>query len=86
MMSANGHVPPLAPATPSFFQNAVPSLYGDTLVPDTDGNGVTDDAEMMAAAQALAGPAFMNTGIDRDGSPTSGVRRDHRALDRARSP
>jgi len=45
----------------AFLQNAYPSIYGQTLVPDTNGNGVTDYAEMVAAAQALAGPEFMKT-------------------------
>lgn len=45
-----------------FLQNAYPSIYGYSLVPDTNGNGVTDYAEMVAAAQALAGPDFMKTG------------------------
>lgn len=44
-----------------FLQNAYPSIYGHALVPDTNGNGVTDYPDMVAAAQALSGPDFMKT-------------------------
>lgn len=45
-----------------FLQNMYPTIYGHSLVPDTNGNGVTDYwDDMVPAAQALAGPSFMKT-------------------------
>jgi len=44
-----------------FLQNAYPAVYDKSLVPDTNGNGVIDEAEMIAAAQVLAGSTYMDT-------------------------
>lgn len=44
-----------------FLQNTYSSVYGTNLVPDSNSNGVIDNADMVAVAQILAGPTYMDT-------------------------
>jgi hypothetical protein len=43
-----------------YLQNKYPNIYDKKLVPDTNGNNIIDQAEMISVAQTLSGANYMN--------------------------
>jgi hypothetical protein len=52
----------------AFLQNKYPSIYDHKLIPDTNMNGMTEYAEMVAAAVALTSPTYMNCAVCNGGT------------------